>query len=260
MSSPGVLVYRDATSLATAAAARLVTRLAGATASGGQASLVLTGGAIGIEVLAQLAVAPAAAALDWPSLHIWWGDEAFLPAGHPARVETQARAVLLDHVGLSHDRVHPMPSQDGPDGNDPEAAAERYATVLRAAAAGQEHGPVPAFDVLLLGIGPDAHVASLFPGLAAVRERDRPVVAVRGAPKPPTTRISLTMPAIRSAREVWIVASGSDQAGAVRLALSDADPVQVPGAGARGRRQTLILADRDAAAQVPAELGRMAPL
>ena len=128
-----------------------------------------------------------------------------------------------------------MPGPDGPDGPDPEAAADRYAGELRAAAQPQDRVGVPEFDVLMLGIGPDAHVASLFPGLPALYEEDRTVVAVRGAPKPPPVRLSLTLPAIRAASEVWILASGSEKAGAVRLALSGAGPVQVPAAG-RARR------------------------
>ena len=111
--------------------------------------------------------------------------------------------------------------------------------------------------MLLLGIGPDAHVASLFPGMPALYE-ERTVVAVHGAPKPPPVRLSLTLPAIRAAREVWIIASGTDKAGAVRLALSGSGQVQVPAAGAKGRQQTLFLLDRAAAARVPSQLGRLA--
>jgi 6-phosphogluconolactonase len=254
MGAPEVRVHPDSALLASAAAARLVTRLVDATASRGSASLVLTGGTIGIQVLAALAAAPARDAVNWRQVDIWWGDEAFRPAGDPARVETQARAALLDHVDVSQDRVHPMPSAGGPgtggpDASDPRAAADRYAAELRSVARCAGPGDVPAFDVLLLGIGPDAHVASLFPGLPAVAERHRAVVGVTGAPKPPPTRISLTLPAIGAAREVWVVAAGADQADAVRLALSAADPALVPAAGARGRERTLFLLDREAAAR-----------
>jgi 6-phosphogluconolactonase len=150
-----------------------------------------------------------------------------------------------------------MPGTDGPDGDDPEAAAARYAAQLLAATRPEDHGPVPSFDVLLLGIGPDAHVASLFPGLPALYE-ERPVVAVRGAPKPPPTRLSLTLPAIRCAREVWVLAAGKEKARAVRLALSASGPVQVPAAGARGRQRTLFLLDKAAASELPAQLSRIA--
>ena len=229
-----------------------------ASTASGHASLVLTGGGIGTQVLAELAAAPARDAVDWRHLDIWWGDERFLPTGDPQRNETGARSALLDHVDANPDRVYPLPGPDGPDGDDPEAAADRYAGWLRAAAQPEERARVPSFDVLLLGIGPEAHVASLFPGLPALYEEERTVVAVHGAPKPPPTRLSLTLPAIRAARDVWIIASGADKAGAVRLALSAAGPVQVPAAGARGRQQTLFLLDRAAAARVPVQLGRLA--
>lgn len=209
-------------------------------------------------MLAELAAAPARDAVDWRRIDIWWGDERFLPAGDPERNETGAREALLNHVDVPSAQVHPMPGPDGPDGPDPEAAAERYARELLAVAQPQERAGVPAFDVLLLGIGPDAHVASLFPGLPALYERDRTVVAVRGAPKPPPVRISLTLPALQAAAEVWVLASGHSKADAVRLALSGAGHIQVPAAGARGRQQTLFLLDRAAAAQMPPQLGRPA--
>jgi len=235
-----------------------VTRLVDVCAARGHASLVLTGGGIGTLVLTELAAAPARDAVDWRHLDMWWGDERFVPTGDPERNETGARQALLDHVDASPDRVHPMPGPDGPDGPDPEAAAARYAGWLLAASQPEDHSQVPSFDVLMLGIGPEGHVASLFPGMPALYEEQRTVVAVHGSPKPPPTRLTLTLPAITAAREVWILASGAEKAGAIRLALSGAGPVQVPAAGARGRQQTLFLLDRAAAAHVPAQLDRLA--
>jgi 6-phosphogluconolactonase len=252
---PEVIVHRDGPLLARAVAARLVTKLVDSLAARGTASVVLTGGGIGTAVLAELAASPARDAIDWPYLDIWWGDERFAPSGDPDRNETGARAALLDHVDADPARVHPMPGPDGPDGSNPEAAAARYGSWLRAATRPEDHGPVPEFDVLMLGIGPEAHVASLFPGLPALYD-ERPVVAVRGSPKPPPTRLSLTLPSIQAAREVWILASGAEKADAVALALSGAGPVQVPAAGARGRQRTLFLIDRAAAAKVPPQIGR----
>jgi 6-phosphogluconolactonase len=257
VSTPEVLVHHDADQLAKAAAARLATKLVDAQASGGPADLVLTGGGIGTAVLAQLAAGPALGAVDWRRLDLWWGDERFLPAGDPERNEVQAGQALLQHVDTDPARVHRMPASDGPDGPNPEAAAERYAAELRKAARPEDHGPVPAFDVLLLGIGPEGHVASLFPGMPALYD-ERPVVAVRGSPKPPPIRLSLTLPSIRQAREVWILAAGPEKAGAVQLALSGAGPVQVPAAGARGQQRTLYLLDKAAASQLPPGLSRLA--
>jgi 6-phosphogluconolactonase len=220
---------------------------------------VLTGGGVGIATLAALAASPARDAVDWRALDVWWGDERYVAAGHPDRNETQARQALLDHVPLPPERVHAMPASDGPWGDDVDAAARAYADALAAATRTEERRDgVPSFDVLMLGVGPDAHVASLFPEHPAVHVEDGTVVGVRGAPKPPPTRISLTAPAIRCAQEVWLLAAGAEKAGAVSMALSGAGPVAIPAAGATGRRRTLWLLDRAAAGRLPASLARIA--
>lgn len=258
MSTTAVVVHRGPDLLADAAAARLVTRLVDVQTSRGHAHLVLTGGGTGIAALAALAANPARDAVDWGALDVWWGDERFLPAGHPDRNETQARAALLDQVPLPAARVHPMPASDGPHGDDVDVAARDYAAILARYARPEDHSDVPAFDVLLLGIGPDAHIASLFPGLPGMYEQDRSVIGVRGAPKPPPTRVSLTLRAVRQAREVWLLAAGTPKAGAVSLALGQAGELTVPAAGARGRSRTLWLLDAEAAAAVPPAMIRPA--
>ncbi|MBD0293053.1 MAG: 6-phosphogluconolactonase [Jiangellaceae bacterium] len=258
MSAPLLVVHHDRVELAAAAAGRLVTRVADAQAARGAASIVLTGGGIGIATLAAVARSPARFAVDWAHLDVWWGDERYLPTGHPDRNETQARQALLGAVPVDPARIHPIPATDGRGGGDPDVAAGDYATELAAATRPENHADVPTFDVLMLGVGPDGHVASLFPDQPALYERERTVVAVRGAPKPPPTRITLTFPAIRAAAEVWLVVAGEDKAAAVRMALSGAGELQVPASGARGRQRTLWLLDRAAAAQLPRGLERIA--
>jgi 6-phosphogluconolactonase len=254
---PLVVVHHDAALLAKAVAARLVTALVDAQAARGEASVVLTGGGIGIAALRELAAAPARDAIDWAALDVWWGDERFLPDGHPERNETQAREALLDGVDIDSRRVHPMAPSDGEFGDDVDAAADAYADLLAKAARPEDHGPVPSFDVLLLGVGPDGHVASLFPGAPALYD-DRIVIPVRGAPKPPPTRLSLAFSAINAAREVWLVTAGEEKAGAVRMALGGAGPTQLPAAGVAGRARTRWLLDRAAASRLPASLSRIA--
>lgn len=258
--SPLVVVHADPDLLARAAAARLVTRMVDAQAARGFASVVLTGGSMGIGVLAALAQSPARDAVQWSRVDVWWGDERFLPAGDPERNETQARQALLDAVPLDPERVHPMPASDGPDGPDVDAGADRYAAELARAAHSQRSArhDVPVLDVLLLGVGPDAHVASLFPEMAGVHEQERTVIGVHGSPKPPPLRISLTLPAIAQAEEVWLVVAGADKAGAVGLSLRGAGPVQAPAGAVGGRSRTLWLLDRAAAAAVPPALVRIA--
>jgi 6-phosphogluconolactonase len=249
VSAPEVFVYTSGDLLASAAAARTVTRLADAIAAEGHAHVVLTGGGIGTKVLAAIAAAPARDAVDWRLVDFWWGDERFEAAGDPERNETGARAALLDALRVDPARVHAVPGPDGPDGDDPDAAAARYAAELAAAASG-ETGAVPVFDVLMLGIGPEGHVASIFPDSPAAQATGS-VVAVRNSPKPPPTRISLTFGAIQAAREVWVLASGAEKADAVAEALSGVSQAKLPAAGARGRDRTLFLLDEAAASKLP---------
>lgn len=229
-----VIVHPDADALAAAVAARLITKMIDVQAERGDASVVLTGGRVGIATLRAVAASPAQSAVDWTAVDIWWGDERFLPAGDSDRNETQARDALLDRVPVDPARVHPMPASDHAE-SDPEAAAEAYAHEVDGRA----------FDVLLLGVGPDGHVASLFPGDPTLRD-DRPAVAVRNAPKPPPTRISLSMPVIQRATEVWLVVAGDDKAAVVHRAISGDETL--PAAQAHGTDKTLWLIDRAAAA------------
>lgn len=253
MSEVQVLVAGSADDLADSVAAMLATRIVERQADVGGAHIVLTGGGIGTSILERLRRPLTADAIDWSAIDIWWGDERYLPTGDPERNETGARAVLLDHVGVDPSRIHPMA---GPDqSTDAEDSALQYAATLKRHAG--PGAPVPTFDVLLLGIGPDGHIASLFPELAGVHEQQATVVAVHGSPKPPPTRVSLTFPAVTAAREVWIVASGTSKAEAVRLMLDPAaGPLQIPAAGAHGLQRTLLLLDPEAAASLPTTLHR----
>lgn len=248
-----VLVHPDATVLAEATAARLITRLVDLQSAAAPVHVVLTGGTVGIRTLAAVAASPARDAVDWSGVHLWWGDERFLPDGDADRNETQARDALLDALGdaLPAANVHPVRPLDEAAGVvTPEDAAAAYAAELAAFA--PEGADVPAFDVLMLGMGPDGHVASLFPGHEALGVTGVPTVGVHGSPKPPPLRVSLTFEAIRAAREVWVVAAGAEKAGAVASALSDAPVERTPAAGARGTDRTLWLVDAAAVSEVGA--------
>jgi len=251
--TPTVVVLRDADVLAAAVAARLVTRLVDAQAEHGTASVVLTGGSIGIAALRAVRDSPARGAVDWRRVDVWWGDERWVPADDPERNDRQAREALLDAVDLDPSRVHPVGAPGGPDGDDADAAAARYADELTAAAPPDDD--VPPFDVLLLGMGAEGHTASIFPESPAAHD-ERPALAVHGCPKPPPTRVSLGFSSITAARDVWVVASGEEKAPVVALALGGVGRVQVPVAGAVGTRRTLWLLDEAAASQLPRDLRR----
>lgn len=240
-----VVVHPDDALLAEATAARLLTRLLDAQSVRRPVHAVLTGGTVGIATLAAVAASPLRRAVDWSGVHLWWGDERFVPAGHADRNETQARDALLDALvadeGLPAGNVHAMP---GPDVvGSPEESAAAYADEL---ARFSDDGATPAFDVLLLGMGPDGHVASLFPGHEALAAGGT-TVGVHGSPKPPPERVSLTFDAIRAAREVWVVAAGAAKAEPVAAALADVPREEIPAAGVSGTERTLWLVDVAAA-------------
>ena len=247
---PDIVVEPDADRLARAVATALVARLAAAQAVHGTASVVLTGGGIGTAVLervADLVREPARERVDWTAVDVWWGDERWVPASDDERNELGARRALLDPAGVPAERVHAMPASDAGFA-EPEDAAAWYAEQLAAAA--PEGEPLPRIDVLLLGMGPEGHVASIFPGTPAVSD-ERTVVAVRDCPKPPPTRVSLGFPAINAAEEVWLLVSGSAKAPAVARALTAGPtPDELPAAGVHGRRATRWLLDAEAAAEL----------
>lgn len=236
--------YADTAALVAAAGDRLVSAISSAIAERGQATIVLTGGGTGIGLLKR--VGERRDEIDWPKVHIYWGDDRFVPQDDDERNDKQAREALLDRVGIPAVNVHAMAASDGEFGDDLDAAAAGYAQLLSA----NFDTSVPEFDVHLLGMGPEGHVNSLFPDTAAVRETERLVVGVSDSPKPPPRRITLTLPAIQNSREVWLVVSGAAKADAVAAAVGGANPVDVPAAGAVGRERTVWLLDEAAAAKL----------
>ena len=244
---PGVIieVYPDTEALVQAAGDRLAGAIADAISARGRALVVLTGGGTGIGLLKRLRDHP----VDWEKVTLFWGDDRFVPHDDDDRNERQAREALLDHVAIPAANIHPMPPSDGPQGADLDAAARAYNALLADQAANGD--PAPVFDVHLLGMGGEGHVNSLFPHTPAVAEERRMAVGVHDSPKPPPQRITLTLPAVRRSRQVWLVVSGAAKADAVAAAVAGADPAEIPAAGARGTEATLWLLDTAAAGALP---------
>jgi 6-phosphogluconolactonase len=245
-----VILRADKGALAKAVASRFIKRSVALIEEFGEVTVVLTGGTMGIAVLAAIESSHKKDSIDWSRVNVWWGDERWLPAGDADRNETQARAALLDHVPLDPARVHPFAASDS--GLDLDAAAQAYAQELRAHA--PRDSAQPHFDITFLGMGPDGHIASLFPERTGIRETERTVIPVTGSPKPPPERLSLTLPAINSSARVWLVVAGADKAAALGLTLAGASKNEVPAAGVEGRRTTLFFVDAEAAAEVPENL------
>lgn len=235
-----ILVHAGADDVAEALAARLMSRLAEIQRESRTPQVALTGGRIATKAYERLGREGRSSAVDWSRVGLWWGDERFVPADDDDRNARQAMTALST-LPLDLEQVHPMPASG--DGLELDAAAEAYDAEL-----GDTR-----LDICLLGMGPDGHVASIFPEHPSSYAEGR-VIPVRSSPKPPPERISLTLQVINNAAETWFCVTGSDKASAVRLALSGAGSIQIPAAGARGRERTLWLLDRDAAAELPPEL------
>lgn len=246
MSDTVIETYADADTLVAAAGDRLVLAIVAAISTRGAAYVVLTGGGTGVKLLKHLG--EHGDAIDWERVHLFWGDERYVPADDDDRNDKQAREALLDHIDIPAANVHAMPASDGEFGDDIDAAALAYEQVLAANA--PDGAPTPTFDVHLLGMGGEGHVNSLFPHSAATRETDRLVVGVTESPKPPPRRITLTLPAVIRSREVWLVVAGAEKAEAVAAAVGGATADDVPAAGAIGRDTTVWLLDEAAAADL----------
>lgn len=245
-----VLVHADKAALVESVATRFLTKLTDILHEQGHAHVVLTGGSVGTGVLAAINDSPDRDSVNWADIHFWWGDERWVPRQDADRNELQARAALLDHIDIPAANVHAFPASD--EGLDIDAAADRYAAELKSLAA--PDSLVPQFDVTFLGVGPDGHIASLFPHLQGIRENDLTVIAVLNSPKPPPERLSLTRWVLNSSERIWLVVSGTDKAAALGLALAGASRDEVPVAGIRGRHYTDFFVDGEAAAQVPENL------
>ncbi len=240
MSEPRIEVHDDPAALATAVAGELLSRLADAQAAGGIPQVALTGGTIAEDIHREIARLSPGAEVDWSRVVVWWGDERFVASDSGDRNSAQAGAAFLDAVGVDPANVHAMPSTD--DVADVDAGATAYAATLR------EHGSGE-FDVVMLGIGPDGHIASLFPGFPQLDDEGI-AVGVTGSPKPPPERISLTFSSLNRARSVWFLVSGDGKAAAVSAALGGADLHEIPAAGVTGREETIWFLDRAAASHL----------
>jgi 6-phosphogluconolactonase len=240
--APRIEVHEDAADLATAVAGELIVRIEDAQARGEEPQIGLTGGSIADAVHRELGRMGPGSEVDWRRVVVWWGDERFVAPDSPDRNVGQARAAGLDLLDLDPAKVHAMPSTA--DAGSVEEAAASYAATIR------EHG-MGHFEVLMLGVGPDGHVASLFPGSPQLDVDDAVAVGVTDSPKPPPERVSLTFGALNRSRSVWFLVSGDEKAGAVASALAAGTDVHdIPAAGVKGELETIWFLDRASASRL----------
>ncbi|MGC4173929.1 6-phosphogluconolactonase [Demequina sp.] len=233
-----VVVYPDAATVATATAARLLTHLVDTLTVKERADIILTGGTVGIRTLSEVAASPLRDTVDWTAVHVWWGDERFVAAGDPDRNEGQAQEALLAHLPVPEENIHRMGST-----TEFETAEDAAAAYL----ADFEAQGEPVWDVAMFGMGPDGHVASLFPSHPVFVTGSEAVSAVHDSPKPPSTRVTLSVDLINRAHQVWIVAAGDEKAEAIAKALKG--DKAIPASAVCGTDATLWLIDAAAAAQ-----------
>lgn len=243
-------VSADRDELIDAAASAIAEQLREAVDARGIARVVLTGGTVGIPTAARLASALQAAEVPADAIEVWWGDERFVESDSDERNDVAVLGSFVQALGLPEHHVHRMPSTSSGMGLD--EAAAWYGQQLDAAG-----GDVPFhtrgqafFDVLMLGVGPDGHVASLFPQHPDQKETTLTAAPVRNSPKPPAERISLTWPAVNSSRHVALFAAGAEKAEAVARAHGEIDPWACPASAVRGLESTTWYLDQESAADL----------
>ena len=171
--------------------------------------------------------------IPWEAVHAFWGDERYVPPEDPRSNYRMAQETLLRHVPIPGPNVHPMPALLP----EIEEAAQAYEQTLRS----HFPGPWPRFDLILLGLGQDGHTASLFPNNPALDEKSRWVVAVDAAEAGPPLRLTLTLPAINQAANIYFLVAGREKSEALRWALGgEGDITACPAAGVRPQQGNLV--------------------
>lgn len=233
-----VVICPDAEAVAETVAERFLKRISAAQAEGRVPDVALTGGTVAHLVHRRIAANAAAWPIDWTRVTFWFGDERFVPADSAERNELQARSDFLDAVGAT--RVNAIPAADQV--SSLEEAADLYSAALRADGSGE-------FDLVMLGMGPDGHVASLFPGSPQLHDHDHIATAVENSPKPPPQRVSLTFDALNRARAVWFLVTGAEKAAATQRAWAFEGSVEeTPARGISGPSVTWFIDEAAASA------------
>jgi 6-phosphogluconolactonase len=277
-SSAEIVIAPDAETAARIAAERIAAVLEAAVDRTGRADWATTGGSTPAGIYRRLATVPLRDTVDWSRVHLWWGDDRFVPSDHPLSNVQAADEILIGRAGLSGEsgigeyaaditagrdlgapipalNVHPFPTTKAiGEGLGPDWCAQAYAEELRAAGPGARDG-WPAFDLVLVGVGPDGHLLSVFPGSEAL---DRPEWALAiPAPshvEPHVPRVTLNPAVLSVARVIVVVVSGDEKATVVAQALEgEGDPHDLPARLAAREGATWIL-DKGAASAL--ETGR----
>jgi 6-phosphogluconolactonase len=229
-----VVVLPDMNALADEAARRCAALALAAQAAGRRFTVALSGGSTPRALYERLAQAPYEGEIDWSNVHVFWGDERLVPPDDAESCFRMARETLLAHVPIPAANIYPVPTVGGTAEDAARAYAETVAAVLG--------GEVPRFELILLGMGPDGHTASIFPGHPeAVSPSDALVIPVYNSPKPPPTRVSFSYRLINAAANVIFLVAGADKAATLREVLrGPLDRRRLPAQGVRPEEGSLV--------------------
>lgn len=218
-----ITVYPDLDTISREAANYTVRVAREAIARRGKFTFALSGGTTPGKMYGLLSSEPYRSQIDWSMVHFFWSDERCVAPDDPQSNYHLAQEILLSKLDLRPDQIHRMPA----DQSDRAQAAAAYAAEIRAVLGGD----MPAFDLIQLGMGPEAHTASLFPHQPSLREEKRLILAV-SVPKPPPDRLTFTPPLLRAARHLLFLATGADKAAALHEVLEGANnPEEYPTQG-----------------------------
>jgi len=230
---PIVNRFKDGNSVSNQVANDLLEFLKEKLASQTRVDLAVTGGTVGIATLTACADLPFSK-LDLARLHIWWGDERFVESDSDDRNAKQAQGAWISRLNIPSQNIHEFPAKSA-NLNLDEAASlfeDQFAS------------EGISFDLMLMGMGPDGHVASLFPGQESLSGREN-VIAVHNSPKPPPQRLSFTYETINKAKQIWFTVAGADKADAVSVVFGDT-PESLPAGRISGKEKTVWYIDQTA--------------
>jgi len=250
---PGVVVLEDAAAVAREGAARFVSLAKDSLAARGAFHVALSGGKTPAALFRRLAEDDLRAAVDWSRTHLYWSDERTVPPSHPDSNYGMAERELIARVSIPSQNVHRMEAERA----DLDRAAQEYEALLRKnLPAGP--GGFPCLDLIYLGMGPDGHTASLFPGSSGLKETVRAVIAHDVIPPnfPPSKRMTFTFPMLNAARAVLFLITGADKKDRLREVLEGTHTPPYPSQTVRpAAGQLVFLTDRDAAAGLESAAG-----
>jgi 6-phosphogluconolactonase len=250
---PGVVVLEDAVAVAREGAARFVALARLACAARGAFHVALSGGKTPAALFRMLAADDLRSSVDWNRTHLYWSDERTVPPSHPDSNYGMAERELIARVSIPAGNLHRMEAER-PDAD--RAATEYEALLRKTLPAGP--GGFPCFDLIYLGMGPDGHTASLFPGSSGLKETVRAVIVHDVVPPnfPPCKRMTFTFPTLNAARVVLFLITGADKTERLREVLDGSHKPPYPSQGVRpSAGERLFLVDRAAAAGLSAGAG-----